>query len=63
MKTKVKNKPTGSRLRKWGITGKLVAAIVVTIVIMVAALLMTVHSRVSDTLLEDSEKLLAAGYH
>ena len=59
MKTKVKNKPTGSRLRKWGITGKLVAAIVVTIVIMVAALLMTVHSRVSDTLLEDSEKLLA----
>lgn len=59
MKTKVKNKPTGSRLRKWGITGKLVAAIVVTVVIMVAAILMTVHSRISGTLLENSEKLLA----
>ena len=45
-------------MRKWGITAKLVGAIVLTIVIMVAALLITVYNRVSDTLLEKSESLL-----
>lgn len=43
---------------KRGITRKLVGAIVVTIVIMVAALLMIVYNRVSKTLLEKSENLL-----
>ena len=42
-----------------GIAKKLVAAIMATIVIMVAALLLIVYSRVSDTLQEKSEKLLA----
>ncbi len=49
---------TPSLMRKWGITGKLVIAIVVTIVIMVGALLLIVRSRVSDALLAKSEKLL-----
>lgn len=41
-----------------GIAKKLVAAIMATIVIMVAALLLIVYSRVSDTLQKKSEKLL-----
>ncbi len=46
------------RRGKRGITRKLVGAIIVTIVIMVAALLMIVYNRVSKTLLEKSENLL-----
>ena len=44
---------------KRGITRKLVGAIIVTIVIMVAALLMIIYNRVSDALLDKSEKLLS----
>lgn len=47
-----------SVMRKWGITAKLVGAIVLTIMIMVAVLLTIVYNRVSDTLLEQSENLL-----
>ena len=47
-----------SLMHKWGITGKLVIAIVATIVIMVGALLLIVRSRVSDALLAKSENLL-----
>lgn len=56
---KTKDRPT-ARLRrgKRGITRKLVGAIVATIVVMVAALLMIVYNRVSDALLDKSEKLL-----
>lgn len=56
---KTKDRPT-VRLRrgKRGITRKLVGAIVATIVVMVAALLMIVYNRVSDALLDKSEKLL-----
>jgi len=43
---------------KRGITRKLTTAIVITITVMVAALLLIVYNRVSDALLEKSEKLL-----
>ena len=58
-KKRTEDRPANrSLMRKWGITGKLVIAIVVTIVIMVGALLLIVRSRVSDALLAKSEKLL-----
>ena len=43
---------------KRGITQKLVGAIVVTIVVMVAALLSTVYFRISGVLLSQSQHLL-----
>ena len=46
------------RNRKRGIAKKLVGAIMATIIIMVAALLLIVYNRVSDALLEKSENLL-----
>ena len=46
------------RKRKRGISKKLVGEIMATIVIMVAALLLIVYNRVSDALLDKSEKLL-----
>lgn len=49
---------TRRRRSKRGITKKLTGAIVVTIAIMVAVLLLIVYNRVSDALLEKSEKLL-----
>lgn len=49
---------TISQKEKHGITWKLVAAIMCTIIIMVAALLLIVYNRVSNTLLEKSESLL-----
>ena len=56
---KTKDRPTAwLRRGKRGITRKLVGAIVATIVVMVAALLMIVYNRVSDALLDKSEKLL-----
>ena len=58
-KRRTEDRPASrSAMRRWGITGKLVIAIVVTIVIMVGALLLIVRSRVSDALLAKSEKLL-----
>ena len=45
-------------MRRWGVAAKLVGAIVVTIMIVVAVLLLIVYNCVSDTLLEQSEKLL-----
>ena len=58
-KKKTKDNPAShSMMRRFGITGKLVMAIVVTIVIMVGALLLIVRSRVSDALLAKSENLL-----
>lgn len=62
MKTKVKTKDeTRKKIkkRKRGIAKKLVGAIMATIVIMVAALLLIVYNRVSDALLEKSENLLS----
>ncbi len=53
------HRPTPRKRRgKRGITRKLTTAIVVTIAIMVAVLLLIVYNRVSDALLEKSEKLL-----
>lgn len=43
---------------KRGIAKKLVGAIILTIIVMVAALLLIVYNRVSGTLLEESENLL-----
>lgn len=58
-KKETKHKPAVRRKHaKHGITQKLTGAIIVTIAIMVAVLLLIVYSRVSDTLLEKSEKLL-----
>ena len=58
-KKKTKDTPASrTMVRRFGITGKLVMAIVVTIVIMVGALLLIVRSRVSEALLAKSEKLL-----
>ncbi len=55
-----KDKPLAiSQKQKHGITKKLVAAIMGTIIIMVAALLLIVYNRVSNTLLEKSENLLS----
>ena len=48
-----------SKRHKRGIAKKLVGAIILTIIVMVAALLLIVYHRVSDTLLEESENLLA----
>ncbi len=54
-----KARPTARRRKgKRGITRKLTSAIVVTIAIMVIVLLLIVYNRVSDALLEKSEKLL-----
>lgn len=61
MKTKEANKENSAargRVKKRGITKKLVSAIIVTIIIMVAVLLLLVYNRVSDTLLNKSERLL-----
>lgn len=61
MKTKENKREKSAvkgRKRKKGITRKLVGAIIVTIVIMVAVLLVLVYNRVSDTLLNKSESLL-----
>jgi methyl-accepting chemotaxis protein len=56
---KTKDKPSLKNIRhKRGITRKLVAAIMGTIIIMVIVLLMIVYNRVSDALLEKSENLL-----
>lgn len=55
--TKIKAAGKAGR-RKRGITRKLTSAIVVTIAIMVGILLLIVYNRVSDALLEKSEKLL-----
>lgn len=53
------HRPTPRKRRgKRGITRKLTTSIVVTIAIMVAVLLLIVYNRVSDALLEKSEKLL-----
>ena len=48
----------GSRRRGLGITVKLVAAVVVSAVIAVSALLAVVYDRMSQTLLEKSEEIL-----
>ncbi len=53
-----KIKAAKARRGKRGITRKLTSAIVVTIAVMVAVLLFIVYNRVSDALLEKSEKLL-----
>lgn len=60
MKTtnKTKGTPAKAGRRRGGIAGKLVGAIVATVIIMVAVLLAIVYSRVSDALLEKSEKLI-----
>lgn len=55
--TKVKQTVV-TKKQKRGITRKLVGAIMATIIIMVAALLLIVYNRVSDALLEKSEALL-----
>ncbi len=47
-----------TKKRKRGVTKKLVGAIMGTIIIMVAVLLLIVYNRVSDALLEKSENLL-----
>lgn len=54
------NDGAGKRRRKGkrGIAKKLVGAIMATIIVMVAALLLIVYNRVSDALLEKSENLL-----
>ena len=58
-KKQTKEKQTAvTQKQKRGITRKLVGAIMGTIVIMVAALLLIVYNRVSDALLEKSENLL-----
>lgn len=54
----MRTKEGRGRMKKRGITRKLVAAIIVTIVVMVAVLLFLVYNRVSDTLLSESENLL-----
>lgn len=53
-RTNIKNARKGKR----GITRKLTSAIVVTIAVMVALLLLIVYNKVSGALLEKSEKLL-----
>lgn len=58
-KGRKKERPGAQRgTKKRGITRKLVGAIVATIIVMVAVLLMIVYSRVSGALLEKSESLL-----
>ena len=52
------NSAVESRRKKRGITRKLVSAIIVTIILMVSVLLLLVYNRVSDTLLDKSERLL-----
>ncbi len=54
----VKTKAGGARRRGLGITVKLVAAIVVSVIIAVAALLAVVYDRMSQTLLQKSEEML-----
>lgn len=46
------------RMKKRGITRKLVGVIIITIVVMVAVLLFLVYNRVSETLLNKSESML-----
>ena len=61
MRTKegrMKRTAVRTKMKKRGITKKLVSAIIVTIVIMVAVLLLLVYNRVSDALLSKSESLL-----
>ncbi len=55
---KTKDKKIKIRRGKKGIAKKLVGAIMATIIMMVAVLLLIVYNRVSDTLLEKSENLL-----
>ncbi len=58
-KTKAENsRPAAVRRHSGRIAAKLVGAIVATIMIMVAVLLTLVYRRVSDTLLDKSEKLI-----
>ncbi len=59
LKLKTNDKPVKKKIKqKKGIAKKLVGAIMATIIIMVAVLLLIVYNRVSNTLLEKSEKLL-----
>ncbi|WP_325199249.1 methyl-accepting chemotaxis protein [Oscillibacter sp.] len=58
---RAKKRAAGGRTRQgWGITGKLVSAIVASVVIGVGILLGVVYFQMSDTLLERSEDLLQA---
>nr|WP_325256995.1 methyl-accepting chemotaxis protein [uncultured Oscillibacter sp.] len=61
MKKGAKNKGNASAARgRWGITGKLVAAIIGSVVIAVALLLAVVYVQMSRALLEKSENLIQA---
>ena len=61
MKKGTKNKGNASAARgRWGITGKLVAAIIGSVVIAVALLLAVVYVQMSRALLEKSENLIQA---
>lgn len=53
-----KRRTNGSRRRGIGITVKLVAAVVASVIIAVSALLAVVYDRMSQTLLEKSEEIL-----
>lgn len=55
---KGKKEDTDRKMRKRGIAKKLTGAIMVTIILMVAVLLLIVNNRVSDALLAKSESLL-----
>ena len=57
-KTTPKSPAAKARRRRGRIAGKLVGAIAVTIMIMVAVLLIIVYNRVSDALLKKSENLI-----
>ncbi len=59
-KKKEKNVRHDAARHGWGITGKLVSAIVVSVVIAVAIMFAIVYSRMSRTLLDKSEDLLQA---
>lgn len=55
---KSKSANRGSRRRGIGITVKLVAAVIISVIIAVSALLAVVYNRMSETLLDKSEELL-----
>lgn len=55
---KLKRTAARTRMKKRGITKKLVSAIIMTIIVMVAVLLLLVYNRVSSALLSKSENLL-----
>ena len=55
---KEKSVQSGPMRRGWGITAKLVSAIVVSVMIAVAILFIVVYNRMSQALLEKSEALL-----